>query len=732
MMSRQNLEWQVGHSTWREEQPREWVAAEVPGAVQIDWGRARGLDPVLSPNPADYVWMEDATWTYRAVTPIPATKPGERLWFVSKGIDYGFAVRLDGKELHRQEGMFTPVRVELTGLVREGSLLEVVVDPAPKSSPDHKNRTEDTREQANQSCKPAMNYGWDFAPHLIPLGICDDTWLEVTAPGSIFAAECLTSVGSDLAQGTAECKVALEPADGASAVWTLAGPDGREVARESAPASGEEWLFQTTVASPELWWPRGQGAQALYTARLEIVAASGKILDSWQQSVGFRRIRLVENADGDRYNEGAPPITRRLPPMTLEVNGRRIFAKGSNWVAPNLYHGAVRPEHYAPLLDVFESANMNTLRMWGGSAVAKDAFFEECDRRGILVWQEFPLACNRYEGTPEYLRVLDQESKSIVRRLRSHPCLALWCGGNELFNSWSGMNEQDAAIRLLNRNCFDLDRERPFLSTSPLMGVGHGDYLFNDRRGREPHQIYRQARCSAYCEFGVGSAASVDVLKKIIPEAELFPPKHGGAWTMRNGLDSWGGPGWLCRHIPEKYFGESASVEELAGRSHVLAGEGLKFIFEEARRQKPATSMALSWCFNEPWTTAANGSLVSWPCSPKPHLVEVGNACRPSLASARVSKFCWKPSETFEAELWLLNDAPSPIPAGRAEAWLVSSSGELHVLGWDHPEVPANENLAGPTARVRLPERWNGIFELQLRTPAAPSLASTYRFVAKS
>jgi len=102
------------------------------------------------------------------------------------------------------------------------------------------------------------------------------------------------------------------------------------------------------------------------------------------------------------------------------------------------------------------------------------------------------------------------------------------------------------------------------------------------------------------------------------------------------------------------------------------------------------------------------------------------------LASARVPKFSWKPSETFEAELWLLNDAPAPVPPGRVEAWIVLPSRELFVLGWDHPEVPANENLAGPTARVRLPESLNGVFTLELRHVGSAELSSTYRFVAKS
>ena len=93
------------------------------------------------------------------------------------------------------------------------------------------------------------------------------------------------------------------------------------------------------------------------------------------------------------------------------------------------------------------------LRSWGGGIVNKDAFFECCDRRGIMVWQEFPLSCNCYPDDPEYLAVLEREAAAIIRRLRRHPSLAVWCGGNELFNNWSGMTDQSLPLRLVYALC---------------------------------------------------------------------------------------------------------------------------------------------------------------------------------------------------------------------------------------------------------------------------------------
>ena len=146
-------------------------------------------------------------------------------------------------------------------------------------------------------------------------------------------------------------------------------------------------------------------------------------------------------------------------------------------------------------------AHMNILRIWGGGFVNKESFFELCDELGIMVWQEFPLACNEYPDEEHYLSVLKKEATSIVRRLRTHPCAILYCGGNELFNNWSLMTDQHHALRLLNAVCYEEDRCTPFIATSPLNGMGHGSYLNYDEtideeaahplRAQPQHCLYR-------------------------------------------------------------------------------------------------------------------------------------------------------------------------------------------------------------------------------------------------
>jgi beta-mannosidase len=457
--------------------------------------------------------------------------------------------------------------------------------------------------------------------------------------------------------------------------------------------------MQATLPQPRLWWPNGQGEPYLYTSRVDLYGIDGVLLDTRKAKVGFRTVELVIHDGG--WAGMALPSTRNNPPITLEVNGRKIFAKGSNWLCPDIFPGRVTGETYRELVTLAAEAHFNLLRTWGGAAIGKRAFFDTCDELGILVWQEFPLACNNYVGTPPYLQVLDAESRSIVKRLRRHPSVAFWCGGNELFNNWSCMTEQSLALRLLNRNCYELDPGRPFIMTSPLEGMSHGHYLFKDGGGEEVFQIMPRMNSTAYTEFGCSGPSPAAYIRSFIPEGELFPPQNGGAWKAHHGYGAWDGhiTSWLAPEIIESYFGPSHTLEELCERGQLLQNEGYKCIYEEARRQKPRCSMALNWCYNEPWPTAAGNSLLNWPIKPKPSYYAVKASCRPVLASLQIPKFQWKAGEVFNPVLWLLNDSQEEIESGTITVYLNGTE----IFTWKNPPGAGNGNLKGPMLNYILP-----------------------------
>ena len=665
----------------RMEGSEELFPVSVPGNIQRDYARFRGWGDVnYGENCKQYLEIEDASWFYQ--TSFDAIlSPGERLFWFTKGIDYEYEVFLNGERICRHEGMFTAVEVDLTDLVREKeNELSVKIFPHPKREDAPVSRT-----QADRSVKPPVSYGWDWHPRVIPSGLWNETGIEVRRVGYIENFNVTPLLSEDFSQG----EVCFDFICDGDYLIRLFAPGGTCV------YEGRE--KRVTVKNPLLWWCNGQGPAHLYSWEIlsDCCERHGKI--------GFRRVNLVMEEEHWREPHGFPK-SRSNPPVKICLNGRKIFAKGSNFVSPDLFPGTWNRDTYLPLVSQAKEANMNIFRMWGGSGIQKDVFFDLCDEYGIMVWQEFPLACNDYVNDAHYLEILEQEATAIVRNLRQHCSVVLWCGGNELFNGWSKMTDQSHALRLLNKICYDYDRNTPFLATSPLAGMAHGCYLFS-YNGQEVYEMFNRSHYTAYTEFGVPSLPPVDYLKTFLPEEQLFPPQHESAWTTHHAFDAWGpGDTWLCLGIMENYFGKISSLEDLVRYSEWMQCEGYKAIFEEARRQKPYCSMAINWCYNEPWKTAANNSLLCYPAMPKAAYYAVANSLKSAVPSARLQKFSYKSGETFSAEIWLLNDSPRALEEDEITVSLEIGGNVIDLLTWKTDSCGADTNLCGHIVQYLLPK----------------------------
>jgi beta-mannosidase len=723
-----SLKWEVGYSKDGNTPPSKWVPATVPGAVQLDVARAEKYGALpYAENWKEYLWMEDQFFTYRASFNKPSLEPDARLVFYSLGIDYEFDILLNKEKIFYQEGMFSPVKVDLTVRLKDTNELQVKIYPVPKHHAEPVDRT-----QAIHVAKPPVSYGWDWHPRLVPLGIWDETGIAIQPSSFVEDVHVDYNLSDDFNKADINLKITGQNLDGLKYSWSLKDAAGKTVLKHEGTFGADRETVALALTAPELWWPHDHGKPYLYASILEVTGKSkgnGQIINS---RVGFRRTRLVMN-EGAWIEPSHFPKSRSVAPIQLEINGRRIFGKGTNWVNPEIFPGIITRERYNELLDFAKEANFNILRVWGGGIVNKESFFDLCDEKGLMVWQEFPLAGVCYVETPRYLKVLEQESTSIIRRLQKHPSLAMWCGGNELFNEWSGMTDQALSLRLLNSQCLRLDPRTPFIPTSPVMGMGHGHYVFRDwEHGEEVFQLMPRCKYTAYTEFGMPSPASVDILKTIIPENELWPPKPGTSWESHHAYKAWLGNTWLCQDIIEDYFGPSPSLDVLVANGQLIQGEGYKCIYEEARRQKPYCSMAANWCYNEPWPTAANNSLISYPDILKPAFHAVKKACRPLLASARLGKFMWKAGETFSAEIWMLNDLPRDVAAGKVTVNIVAGKEKIRLLEWEYLPMKANTNQQGPTARLILPSWPADRFMLLLEVEKHPELNSEYTLAYKS
>ena len=723
-----NLDWQIGYHNTEAAQPSKWLPSTVPGAVQLDVMKAESYKQPwwFADNVLQFDWMEDVWFTYKTTFKKPTLQNGERLFFFSKGIDYHFKIYINKKLILEQEGMFSYVNVDLTDHLQNDNELNIVLLPVPKLGFKFEDNPSSYRSNARESAKAAVSYGWDWHPRLVTRGIWDETSLVVRKATHLFDASVTYELNEKLTAAKIQLSIEGVQLQGSSIKWVLKNPRGTVVIEKQIKLTSDNQSIEAELSDIELWWPHDYGTPNLYTNELTLLDNGNKVIEQQTSKTGFRKVRMIMNEGAWRDFEGFPK-TRAVAPASFEVNNRRIFAKGTNWVHPEVFIGIITPERYREQIVLAKNANFNTLRIWGGGIVNKESFFDICDELGVLVWQEFPLACNNYTDDTRYLKVLEQEARSIIKRVKKHACLALWSGGNELFNSWSGMTEQSLALRLLNSLCYQLDAKTPFIYTSPLFGIGHGHYIFYDNQtDEEVLQWMPKSNKTAYTEYGVPGVANLDVLKSFIPENELFPPKEKTTWELHHGMGVWRAESWLELPTLKKYFGEIQSLEALVNYSQLLQCEGLKFIYEEARRQKPYCSMALNWCYQEPWPSVANNNLINWPNEIKPAYYHVANACRPVLASVRIPKFEWREGEDFSCELFMLNDTYNVLPAANVKVFIEYDGQEKELLSWDCPGADGFKNAKGPVASIKIPQMKTNIFSIRIRVDGKPEYNSSY------
>lgn len=717
-------DWTLSHTADLSTPATERIAAHVPGAVQLDYAEALGYPPYYyGTNFRQFFWMEDEYFIYETVISVPAEGACAKLHL--SGLDYRYDILIDGETVCRGEGIFTPVALDVSAYMGREVPLAVILHPIPKQEQYRHLRN---RSQAAACCKPASSYSWDWHPRLVPTGIWGEVYVESYAEGAPISIEAAYRLNEDLTQVTVTAEVVT--AGQGIVRLSLTDAEGCEVA--VAEGNGTMTL---TLDHPALWYPRGYGEQPLYTLS---AMGGGKTVS---RRIGFRRSKLILT-EGSKIFEKSFPKGPIAAPAQIEINGRRIFAKGSNWVNTEIFPCLATKERYDELIALAVDANMNIFRMWGGQYINHDYFYEKCDELGIMIWQEFMLSCNLHPDTDEYLRVLEQEAFSIIRRLRTHPCITFWCGGNELFNSWSGMTLQSHPLRLLDKLCYEHDRFTPFQMTSPMHGVSHGSYVkvvFPDaerRAGDYSHGeeficAVKRSKSTGYTEFGCNGASPAAYIREYIMDEENYRDcnAENQIWMAHHAFKAWNESCWLG--IPEihHFFGGYTDVDDLIEKSIYLQDLCYQSMFEEMRRQAPLCAMAINWDFNEPWPCAAGNSLINWPAKPKSCLQNVKAALRPTLLSLEIPRNRWLGGEVMEGCVWVLNDSDTPTEPMEVEVTLCCGEERfaLATVMTDAVEPRANGRFGTFTLPIteKIPER----FSIELCCHAHPETNSTYSLV---
>lgn len=602
---------------------RRAIPATVPGAVHLDLLRA-GLikEPHDGLNVLECRWVEERFWYYRRTFRAPALRKGQKAFLVFEGLDLAAEIHLNGKQIGTHANSFYPCRLDVTGtLAKGGNVLVVKLDSGLFHAADRSNEgfNVNTSGQLTKRPwlrKPQHSSGWDHAPRMLNVGIHGAVRLEIVEAFRLDQASVLAELSEDDATGTVTARMQVEgfeekPVPAVLRVQVVeAGVETRATVQIGRGVCRVE--AKVTVPKPRLWWPIGHGAQPRYTVKATLVPERGGRVEAVRQ-VGFRRVRV---------NQEPHPVAGRY--FTIEINGRKIFCKGGNLVPADLIPARLDRARYRGLVDRTIEANGNFIRVWGGGLYAADEFYDECDRRGVLVWQEFIFACGKYPANDyNFLADLKQEAQYQVCRLAHRPSLIVWCGNNEMEQAnweWGyegGVSYPDYGWfhSVLPRIVREHDGTRYYQPSSPFspdlmspnrddMGDQHPWSLgFVDMDFRK----YRRMICRFSDEGGILGPTALPTVLRCLPPGQR---KLGSlAWdTHDNAIGMWQGyricGDWLGID-PEKL-----SIEEYVYWGGVLQGEGLAEYIRNFHRRMFDSSAAVFWALNDCWPMVRGWAIV--------------------------------------------------------------------------------------------------------------------------
>jgi beta-mannosidase len=699
-------DWQLGQAppdafpdraNWQElDQVGDWLPATVPGNVRVDLARAGHLPDLTYGSQAESAqWVDDICWWLVRDFSL-ASSPDDRVHLILRGVDYVSDLFLNGQHLARHEGMFSPQIDDITGLLCAENRLAVRITGNRWLPHDRSTRWEKLLNHVEarfsslasrfphrrDTLKCQMGFGWDFAPPLRTMGIWDDVSVVLSKAVFIRGLRTVQRWTGDHVTLAVQVTLDTQRTRHVAIRCTLAGetfeyqPFAVEEVAELTPWSGS-YSVEIKVPQPHLWWPWDHGRPDLYRLTVEVWDGD-QVLDSTSQTVGLRQLELRDWA--------------------IHVNGQRVYARGANWVPADIVPGRVTADDYRALLAMARQANMNMLRVWGGGLREKRVFYDLCDRLGILVWQEFPIACafvTHYPRSPEYLQLVEGEAQAIVRDLRGHPCLALWCGGNEF-----SPRRNRPLVAILQRVVAAEDPARLFLPASPAGGDCHNWRVWHDF---QPPSAYLDDRAAFASEFGLQAPPDAATLRRFIPPEEVWPP--GPSWSYHGAglkkLERYARPFVLAPTVaPADHrqprsankvglrpdgqrwsFGPpradpTISLEDFIAASQRAQAYGLKLGIEHFRRRKASGGGgALVWQLNEPWP-AISWSLLDFYRQPKPAYEEVKWLFSPVLLSVELPARRFRPGDPLQARVWIVNDLAEPLPGCHMEVTLWSGEGQ--------------------------------------------------------
>ncbi|MHA7841875.1 MAG: beta-mannosidase [Winogradskyella sp.] len=650
-----------------------WHSASVPGNMFSDLRQHQLIkDPFIGNNEENLQWVSEADWEYKTTFSLSEDLLEKKHFELNfEGLDTYASVYLNDSLILKANNAFRKWIVDVKPLLKAENELRLVFESTSKYETEAKEKLPYELPEGERifTRKAQFQYGWDWGPKLNTSGI----WrpIKLVAWNEVYLKKENTYVVQrQLTDSIADFNILLEDYPSTEYSYEVYVNDDLNQLYENLPYY-MIGVVPFQIKNPKLWWPHNLGEPYLYDIKV-VVKDGRKILDSISVKKGLRTIELVTEKEsiGESFY--------------FKVNNVPIYAKGANYIPQHSFQNEVKNEDYKKLLNDVVDANMNMLRVWGGGIYENDIFYDLCDEKGILVWQDFMFACAMYPGDDEFRMNVINEALDNLKRLRNHSSIALWCGNNESSEGWNRWGWQanrsdeekeeiwenykylfDRALRISVGSKTDL----PYWQTSPKYGRGnplyksegdaHDWWVWHDGY---PFEHLEENVPRFMSEFGFQSFPSYEAIRFINQKDSLDITSEGFKNHQKHSRGF-----QIIETYMQRDFPVPDSAEDYVYMSQLLQAYGITKGLEAQRRAKPYNMGSLYWQLNDCWPSVSWSSIDyfgNW----KALHYEAKRSFEDILVSSKV--------ENNILKTWVINDDLEEV-SGKLNMKLMDFSGEM-------------------------------------------------------
>ncbi|KAF2835387.1 glycoside hydrolase family 2 protein [Patellaria atrata CBS 101060] len=653
---------------WGEMNSHQWVDTTIPTNIHLDLLAAGRIpDPFVGMNEKDVQWVHDKDWIYSCEFP-GTPQDGQYADLVFEGLDTYAVVKLNGIEILKSENMFIPYRVPIAHILKPMNHLEIQFMSAIRVGKEMEKKSGkmicwNGHSSRIYTRKAQYHYGWDWGPSLVTCGPWKPISLEQYNT-RIARFDIHYELSKDFRTATIKFEVELAgDTKDRKVVVSIITPKGEEIGLITVH-SNVLLLQITKISNPELWYPHTHGNQPLWPMTVTVTSTvDDTIQDTVTKRIGFRRIELIQTpipkGSKFKFDEGNT--------FYFTCNEIPIFMGGSNWIPGDNFLPRMTPTRYESWIDLVVRGNQSMLRVWGGGIYEDDAFYEQCDKRGVLVWQDFLFACGQYSGASSLLDSVSNEAIANINRLKWHPSLAIMAGNNEDYQVASEALHHDMTspedtwlsstfpARYIYEKLLPnlVKRYAPGLIYWPGSPWGGEDnntdrtvgdiHVWNVSSGLlVPYQRYPDLVGRFVSEFGMLSCPHIETVKTFFGDSKDFHPQ---SQEMEFHCRATSQEKRVFTTISEQFRFSSFDLESFIYLTQLLQSEAMGWAFRGWRRAFEGRECggALVWQTNDSWPVTS-WAIIDHFQRPKPAYYTIARALTPlaiGIVRTRIDKPKW-------------------------------------------------------------------------------------------